>query len=235
MSEGSPDTATCATTHEHPAGSDEVTASYSGDSNYAGSSGTTGETVDEAPAITSQDSTTFTEGTAGSFTVTASGTPGPMVAESGALPNGVTFNTLTDVLSGTPTQRGTYRITFEAANGVGANAVQPFTLTVLGLHVTTTSLPAVTPGTDYGKQLEAAGGVAPYKWQLTSGSLPKGLRLSSLGLLHGTVSAKKYPHGDSFSITVTVTDHAKQATRQSATATFTVVVSEWPSVAAGPT
>ncbi len=140
LNEGSPDTATCATQLPAQQGSDEITATYSGDSNYAGSPGTASE--------------------------------------------------------------------------------------IVGLHVTTTSLPPVTPGTEYSKQLEAADGVAPYKWTLTAGSLPKGLRLSSLGVLHGTVSAKKYSHGGSFPITVTVTGYAKKkADRQSATAQLTVVVS----------
>src|SRR5208283_2481916 len=85
-------------------------------------------TVDQAPAITSASSKTFTEGAASSFTVTATGSPTPTIAESGALPTGVTFNA--GVLSGTPTASGTFPITFTASNGVLPNAVQNFTLTV---------------------------------------------------------------------------------------------------------
>jgi hypothetical protein len=55
-----------------------------------------------APTITSADSTTFTVGTAGSFTVTATGTPAPTFSETGNLPSGVTLNSTTGVLSGTP-------------------------------------------------------------------------------------------------------------------------------------
>src|SRR5207237_139701 len=89
-------------------------------------------TVNQAAAITSANNTTFTVGTAGSFTVTATGFPTPTLSETGALPNGVTFNTSTGVLSGTPAAgtAGTYPITFTAANGVGTNATQSFTLTV---------------------------------------------------------------------------------------------------------
>ena len=112
-----PDVATC-TTALTDAGADEVIASYAGDANYASSAGATGEIVDEAPAITSTSSATFTEGTEGSFTVTASGTPAPGITESGALPHGVEFDLATGVLSGTPTQDGTYPVTFTAANGV---------------------------------------------------------------------------------------------------------------------
>jgi hypothetical protein len=306
LSLGAPDSATCTTQHAHP-GSDEVTASYSGDSNYAGSTGRTTENVDEAPAITSAERTTFTQGTEGSFPVTATGTPAPAVTESGALPKGVTFNETTDVLSGTPTQEGVYRIsfhasngvgseavqsftltvdsapvitsadsasfsygsagvfmvsasgtpepeieewgnlpagvsysrgvlygtptqigtfevTFTASNGIGADSVQHFTLTVLGLHVTTASVPEVTLGASYTDQLEAVGGVTPYKWKATSGKLPPGLKLSSTGLLSGLVKTKADPYGGSYPITVMVTDHTKR-THQTATAKFTVVVS----------
>src|SRR5206468_5072182 len=89
-------------------------------------------TVNEAPAVTSANNTTFAVGTAGTFTVTATGFPAPALSETGALPSGVTFNTSTGVLSGTPAAGtgGTYPITFTAANGVGTNATQSFTLTV---------------------------------------------------------------------------------------------------------
>jgi hypothetical protein len=221
LSLGSPDTATCTTSHAQP-GPDEVTATYAGDSNYAGSTGSTSETVGEAPAITSADATTFTKGVAGDFTVTATGTPQPGITESGALPSGVSFED--GALSGTPTQTGTFEITFTAHNGVGSDAVQKFTLTVLGFHVTTSTLPPLTRGVSYSVQLTAAGGTAPYKWKLTSGSLPRGLKLSGTGRLFGTVKAKTDPTGRPFTFTVKVTDHTKKA-HQSASATLTLELS----------
>jgi hypothetical protein len=225
LSVGSPDTATCTTHHEAPAGADEVTATYQGDSNYAGSSGATSESVTEAPAITSPDSTTFYRESAGSFTVTATGLPEPGIAESGTLPTGVRFDPSTDTLSGTPTQTGTYPISFTATNEAGFST-QSFTLTVVGLHVTSTSLPDATPATRYIQQLEAAGGVSPYKWKVTGGSLPKGLRLTSKGVLRGQIHRTSYPSGGSFSFTVTVTDKTKKV-HQTATATLTVTVSPY--------
>jgi Bacterial Ig-like domain (group 3)/Putative Ig domain len=307
LSVGSPDTATCTTTHEAPAGADEVTASYQGDANYAGSSGETTESVTEAPAITSADSATFVVGEEGSFKVTATGAPAPSLSESGALPEGVGFDPATGTLSGAPTQDGVYRISFTAANGAGANATQSFTLTVettpvitsadsttfykgsagsftvtasgfpepgiaesgalpagvefdpatgtlsgtptqtgrypisftatseagfstqsftliVGdLHVTTTSLPAATPGIRYVQQLDAAGGVSPYKWKVTGGSLPKGLRLTAKGILRGQIHKSTYPSGGSFAFTVTVTDKTKKVP-ETATADLTVSV-----------
>lgn len=218
---GSPDTATCTTRLTHPGG-DEVTAAYQGDANYAGSFGDVAETADEAPAFTSTDSATFTKGVEGSLEVTATGTPQPTITESGALPSGVRFED--GVLSGTPTEIGSFEVTFSARNGVGTEAVQKFTLTVLGLHVTTTSLPTLELGVAYSTQLDAAGGTSPYKWKLTAGALPKGLSLSGKGLLSGTVKTKTDPSAHPYTFTVTVTGYPRKA-RQSSSARFTLDVS----------
>src|ERR1017187_1366199 len=90
-------------------------------------------TVNQAPAITSASSTTFTVGAAGSFTVNATGIPNPSLGETGALPTGVTFidnGNGTGTLSGTPVATGAFSISFTAQNGVGSPATQTFTLTV---------------------------------------------------------------------------------------------------------
>ena len=128
------------------------------------------------------------------------------------------------MLSGTPTEIGTFEVTFSARNGVGTEAVQKFTLTVLGLHVTTTSLPTLELGVAYSTQLDAAGGTSPYKWKLTAGALPKGLSLSGKGLLSGTVKTKTDPSAHPYTFTVTVTGYPRKA-RQSSSARFTLDVS----------
>ena len=93
-------------------------------------------TVDQAPAITSADSTTFIVGTAGTFTVTTTGFPTPTpMTETGALPAGVTFVDNGDGTATLPALAaagigGTYPLTITAANGVGPDATQSFTLTV---------------------------------------------------------------------------------------------------------
>jgi CSLREA domain-containing protein len=88
-----------------------------------------------SPSITSASSTTFVTGTAGSFSVTTTGSPTPSITRTGTLPSGVTFTDNgngTGTLAGTPAagSAGTYPITFTAANGVPPNATQNFTLTV---------------------------------------------------------------------------------------------------------
>jgi large repetitive protein len=88
-------------------------------------------TVNEAPAITSSASATFTAGTAGSYQIAADGYPTPAVTETGALPTGVTLTTA-GVLAGTPAagSGGVYTFTISASNGIGTPASQAFSLTV---------------------------------------------------------------------------------------------------------
>ncbi|GLZ30154.1 hypothetical protein Lesp02_23440 [Lentzea sp. NBRC 105346] len=92
-----------------------------------------------APAITSANSTTFTAGSAGTFTVTTTGVPTPAISKTGTLPTGVTFvdnGDGTATLSGTPTLAGTYPLTITASSSTTPNATQSFTLTVAGGSLT---------------------------------------------------------------------------------------------------
>jgi hypothetical protein len=74
------------------------------------------------------------------------------------------------------------------------------------LNVTTSSLDGATTGTAYRDQLEAACGVSPYKWKITSGTLPKGLKLRSSGMIAG-VPYKKDKLGP-YTFAVVVKDSA---------------------------
>ncbi len=95
-------------------------------------------TTSQAPTITSANSATSFVGTAGSFQVTASGSPGPTFSNAAftgctpsTLPSGVTFDS-TGLLSGTPGvgAGGTYTLCVNAANGVSPNATQSLTLSI---------------------------------------------------------------------------------------------------------
>ena len=147
-----------------------------------------------APIITSANSATFTQGTAGSFQVTATGTPSPTFTETGALPAGVTLSSAGVLLSNT-TQTGTFPITIDATNGITPDDTQSFILTVnaaAGFQIFTSSLPNATPGTAYGPvQLQVVGQAtgATLKWK-KAGLLPHGLKLLGTGLLQGTASIK---------------------------------------------
>ena len=94
-----------------------------------------------------------------------------------------------------------------------------FEATAVPLQITTTSLPDATVGQPYSAQLAATGGTTPYKWKISSGTLPAGLTLSTSGLISGTPS--------STATTSTFTVKVKDSTapkHEKAKATFTITV-----------
>jgi hypothetical protein len=176
-------------------------------------------TIGQAPTITSTNSATFTAGTAGSFTLTATGFPGPTFSESGSLPTGLSFNSSTGVLSGTPSAGtgGTYVVTFTASNGVGQQASQSFTITIKQAPAITSANSATfTVGTAGSFSLSATGFPAPTFGE--TGSLPAGLTFnSSTGVLSGTPSAGA---GGSYSVTLTASNGVGQQVSQNFTITI---------------
>ncbi len=92
---------------------------------------------------------------------------------------------------------------------------------------TTTPLPSGMTGVPYSLNFAASGGTEPYTWSVSSGALPAGLSLSSLGTLSGTPTVA----GDAtFSVRV-LTDEALEAVKE-----FAVTIQElitWTNVAGG--
>jgi sugar lactone lactonase YvrE len=203
------------TTSSLAPGNHSITAVYGGVPDFV-SSTSTGllQIVNQAPAITSTNATTFTVGTTGSYTVTATGFPAPTVTESGALPSGVTF--AAGVLSGKPAAGtgGIYMITFTASNGISPNAVQSFMLTV-------NQAPAITSKNTTTFSVGAAGTFTvtatgfPAPTFTESGALPSGVTFSG-GVLSGTPASGS---NQSYSITITATNVAGMATQS-----FTLVI-----------
>ena len=181
--------------------------------------------VDQAPAITSGNSTVFTEGAAGTFTVTATGLPTPTISESGALPTGVSFDSATDTLSGTPVlgTNGVYTITFTATNSVTPDANQSFTLTVESAPViTSANSTTFLVGTAGTFTVTAAGLPTPILGE--GGTLPNGISFNATtGMLSGTPAAGS---GGSYSLTFSATN----GVTPSATQTFTLIVDEAPAI-----
>ncbi len=110
-------------------------------------------TVNGPPSITSAATMTFTAGLPGTFSVTTrAGVPATPItlAETGALPSGVTFTDNgngTATLAGTASAAaiGTYHLSFTASNGVNPAATQSFTLRIVRAAAIT--LPASLPPT----------------------------------------------------------------------------------------
>ena len=89
-------------------------------------------------------------------------------------------------------------------------------------HVTTASLAPATVKVKYSTTLHAAGGNPPYKWSVTSGRLPTGLRLRPTGVVSG-----KPRVAGVFSFTVKVVDHktrTKSHTQTSGTRALSITV-----------
>ena len=103
---------------------------------------------------------------------------------------GGTYNATTQIYGGsatfTPTLPGTY------IYGLTCGGVESGTATVTvgnatSLLITTSSLPTASVGAAYSAVVSAIGGVQPYTFSITSGSLPGGLTLNkSTGVISGT-------------------------------------------------
>ena len=134
---------------------------------------------------------TLPNGTVGSAydaTLAATGGVAPYVWTVTGAPEGVTAAS-NGILSGTPTQAGSYTLNARVADAKGTITSASFILTVAipPLAVSTATLPAATVGTAFNTTLAATGGVSPYTFSATG--LPAGVTLSPAGVLSGTATA----------------------------------------------
>ncbi len=166
-----------------------------------------------APVITSAASATFAVGRPVSFTVTTSARPTPSLAESGAMPAGVSFidnGDGTATLSGTPApgSAGTYDLRITAANGVPPAAVQSFVLAVQGPPAITIANPSAGARYTRGQHVDASyscqegahgTGISACRGTVASG---RPISTSAIGRHSFTVTATST---DGLSTTTTVT------------------------------
>lgn len=157
----------------------------------------------------------------GPVAITAAGGTGNYTwsMASGALPSGMTFNTATGEVGGTPNDAtGTYAFSVTVSDdAVPAQTAGPLNLT-LDLYdvltiTTPTPLPYAINGVAYSQTLSAGGGSAPYSnWTIVSGTQPS---LLTLNASTGELSGMPGDAAGDFTFTVEVTDSAVDtATKQ---------------------
>ena len=178
-------------------------------------------TVSAKPTITSAATATATDGSAFNFTVKATGAPAPTMAESGPLPQGLTWvdnGNGTATLAGTPGvgQGGVYHLTFTATN-VGGTATQSFTLTVnQAPAITSASSATATHGKAFTFTFTASG--YPLANVTHTGTV-RGLTYTNHGNGTATLSGTPTTAG-TYTLTITAKNSVGTATQ-----TFTLTVS----------
>ncbi|HYA96129.1 MAG TPA: Ig domain-containing protein, partial [Terriglobales bacterium] len=120
------------------------------------------------------------------------------------LPSGMSLS-LAGVLSGTPTQAGTFTFTVTATDSKGNTASAPFTLMVIctsGPMLSTATLNAVV-GDMFSYSFMPSGGTTPYAFSLSSTPLDGLVLNPATGVLSGTPTLVENPP---LAFTITVTD-----------------------------
>ena len=128
---------------------------------------TGGKVVHAPTTITTDTLNAGTVGTAYSQTLEADNDPTEWKVTTGALPDGLTLDETTGVISGTPNAAGTFNFTVTAANSAGS-ASKAFTIQISYQPTTITTQPqnaAVTVGQPATFTVAATGYGLTYQWQ----------------------------------------------------------------------
>lgn len=166
------------------------------------------------PVISGLSASTGTVGASFTAAIQATNSPQSFALLSGTLPSGLSLNTTTGVISGTPTGgNGTFSVT--ATNTSGTSAAATFTITINPAPPVVSGLTTTvgTAGTAFSATIQASNN--PQSYALANGALPAGLTLNSTsGIISGTPTGG----GGTFSVTAT------NAGGTSAAVTFTIVI-----------
>jgi hypothetical protein len=166
----------------------------------------------------------LTESSAGSFTVTTSGSPHATLTETGSLPGGVTFvdnGDGTATLAGTPAAgtSGTYALTITATNGVSPDATQTFTLTVNAAPAITSAASATfVAGTAATFDVTTTG--FPTATISTADTLPAGVTLTDNGNGTATLAMSASAAPGVYTFTMKATNGVSPDASQSFTLTI---------------
>ena len=153
--------------------------------------------------------------------------PYSWILESGALPNGLTFDSSTGAILGIPLQSGTFPLEIQVADAATQEtATSNLELvinppTVLGF--TNLDLVDGSIGFSYAAALGWVGGNGPNQWSITSGVLPNGLDLDPIS---GMITGDPTTSG-SYPITVQVAD-SSTPNPEVASANVTLTIDDAP-------
>ena len=140
--------------------------------------------------------------------VTVTGTA-PVVVTAEGLPPGLAYDDATRRVTGTPTQTGTFIVTLRAVNGTPPPDAQVSVVQIINppLQITTPAplAPPLAVLAPVSIQLQASGGLPPYRWDLPGGALPPGLALGEDGRITGSPTTP-----GTFGFTVRVRDSLTQ-------------------------
>ncbi|MGB9512457.1 MAG: putative Ig domain-containing protein [Candidatus Acidiferrum sp.] len=159
------------------------------------------------------------------LTATGGTPPYTWSVRSGSLPTGLSLNSSTGLISGTPTVAITSDVvSFHVKDSSDPSerksislslSIDPSTSAVAPVTISTTALPAATVNVAYSQQLAAAGGSGNFTWSLTTAVA--GFSLSSTGLLAGTPTSTT-----ALSFQVKATDALEASVSATATLKLTV-------------
>ena len=128
----------------------------------------------------------------GSYSVTLSATPAAgnysFSITAGSLPTGLSLNTTTGKISGSPSQNGTFNFTIRATGFGSCSAARSYSIQIGSPTCGTITLANLGGGTvgNLYNQAATASPVGSYTYAVTSGSVPPGVTFySSTGQLYG--------------------------------------------------
>ena len=105
----------------------------------------------------------------------------------GTLPNGTTLNVSTGLVSGIPTTAGAFSYTIKVTDSAGSTERQTLSGTIApALFLTSSNSLATEVAVSYSQTNTASGGITPYVYSVSAGSLPAGTTLdTSSGVVSG--------------------------------------------------
>ena len=124
----------------------------------------------------------------------------------GALPVGLTLNSNSGAISGTPTAEGKFAFTVQIVDSkrpraTKVNKALKIAVAPVAINITPATLASGAKGVRYSAVLAASGGVPGYGFKVTGGVLPAGLDLDNRGVLTGKPTTRR-----TYTFVVTATD-----------------------------